>query len=204
MLPESIPQDDGLPHDQPPDPDAGVNAALVLRVRTGDEAAFEQLFRQYYNPLCVFVMSYVRDKELAEELVEAVFTRIWQHREQWEITVNLRAYLYTAARYQVLDYRRHAAVESRMRERALREAVSPGQGRTIGPHEAYEAAELDAAMVYAIEHLPERCRLVFTLRWQHHLSYAEIAETLGIAVKTVETQLNRALKSLRASLKPYR
>lgn len=206
MLPEPIRHDEIPPDDQrpAPEPDAQADSALAARVRTGDEAAFERLFRQYYNPLCAFVRSYVRDAELAEELVEAVFARIWQQRERWDVTANLRAYLYTAARYQVLDYRRHAAVEGRMRERSLREARSPGQGQTIDQHEQCEAAELDAAIREAIEHLPERCRLVFTLRWQHHLSYAEIADTLGIAVKTVEAQITRALKSLRARLQPYR
>jgi len=206
MLPESIPQGDGLPHRQglSREPSTEADSALVAQVRAGDEAAFEQLFRQYYNPLCVFATRYVRDKELAEELVEAVFARIWQQRERWDVTANLRAYLYAATRYQVLDYRRHAAVEGRMRERSTREAVSPGQGQNLDPEEQCEAAELDAAILEAIEQLPERCRLVFTLRWQHHLTYAEIAETLGITVKTVEAQITRALKALRAKLHPYR
>jgi RNA polymerase sigma-70 factor (ECF subfamily) len=104
----------------------------------------------------------------------------------------------------VLDYRRHAAVTGRVHERCTREAVSPGQGQISNPEEQYEMAELDAAIRDAIECLPERCRLVFTLRWQHHLSYAEIAETLGIAVKTVENQVTRALKALRTKLRPYR
>jgi RNA polymerase sigma-70 factor (ECF subfamily) len=69
-----------------------------------------------------------------------------------------------------------------------------------GPHEECEVAELQTAVEAAIARLPERCRLVFVLRWQHHLSYAEIAAALDIAPKTVETQLNRALKALREAL----
>jgi RNA polymerase sigma-70 factor (ECF subfamily) len=178
-------------------------SALVSAVRAGDEAAFEQLFRRYYNPLCVFVTRYVGDPSLAEEMVDAVFARIWEQRTRWEVRTGLASYLYAAARYQVLDWRRHAAVEGRVRERAIAEGTSPGQGRSPDQHQACEAAELEAAIREAIEHLPERCRLIFTLRWQHHLSYAEIATTLGIATKTVETQINRALKALRERLRPF-
>lgn len=202
MSPDPLPQDDRLLHGRRSAP--GAESALIDQVRAGDGEAFEKLFRLYYNPLCAFATSYVRNKDLAEELVEAVFARIWQQRERWEISTNLRAYLYTAVRYQVLDFRRHAAAEDRMRERSIRNAMSPGQAQAADPHEQCEEAELDTAIREAIEHLPERCRLVFTLRWQHHQSYAEIAATLGIAVKTVETQISRALKSLRVRLQSYR
>jgi RNA polymerase sigma-70 factor (ECF subfamily) len=183
------------------------DAALVARIRVGDEAAFERMFRAYYNRLCVFVTRYVGAPDLAEELVEAVFARIWEHRATWEVRGTLTAYLYTAARYQVLDFRRHAAVERRMRERSAHEGLAPGLSQgTLGSDQRQEceAADLARALHDAVERLPERCRVIFTLRWQHNLSYAEIAATLGVATKTVETQLNRAFKALRERLRPYR
>jgi RNA polymerase sigma-70 factor (ECF subfamily) len=178
--------------------------SLVALVRAGNEAAFEQLFREYYNPLCVFVQRYVGGAEVAEELVETVFARLWEQRERWEVRGDLTAYLYSAARNQAVTYRRHAAVERRMRERSLRDGVSPGVSQVrYDPQQQSEADELTTAIRNAVECLPERSRLIFTLRWQHHLSYAEIAATLDIATKTVETQLNRALKALRVHLRPY-
>ncbi len=189
---------------EPPSPPlAATESALVAAVRAGDAAAFEQLFRHYYNPLCVFVTRYIGDPAVAEEMVDAVFARIWEQRTRWEVRTSLAAYLYAAARYQVLDWRRHAAVEGRMRERAIAEGMTPGQGGASDQHQACESAELELAIREAIEQLPERCRIIFTLRWQHHLSYAEIAATLGIATKTVETQINRALKALREPLRPF-
>jgi RNA polymerase sigma-70 factor (family 1) len=176
------------------------DSTLVTRIRAGDEAAFEQLFRRYYNPLCVFGTRYVRAPDLAEELVESVFARIWEQRLGWEVRGSLTAYLYAAVRHRALDHRRHEAIQGRMRERT----PVPGMGQARhGPEQVCEANELEAAVRAAVERLPERCRLVFTLRWQHQLSYAEIAETLGIATKTVETQMNRALKALREQLRPY-
>jgi len=201
-------RDENDPSDLTPEPQAEsplntADTALVSAVRRGDERAFEQIFRRYYNPLCVFVTRYVGDPAMAEEMVDAVFARIWEQRINWEVRSSLAAYLYAAARYQVLDWRRHAAVESRLRKRVIAEGLTPGQGGSSDQHQACEASELEAAIRDAIEQLPERCRLIFTLRWQHHLSYAEIAATLGIATKTVETQINRAIKALRERLRPF-
>ena len=181
-----------------------IEPAIVARIRAGDQVAFEQLFRRYFNPLCVFVRRYVGDAQLAEELVQTVFARLWERRGEWIVRSSLAGYLYAAARYEVLDYRRDAAVAGRAVERSLGQNLSPGQSQQPPEPDALcEAAELSVAVREAIERLPERCRLIFTLRWQHHLSYAEIAETLDIATKTVETQLNRALKALREPLRPY-
>src|SRR6266508_6629319 len=122
----------------------------------------------------------------------------------WEVRGSLTAYLYAAVRHRALDHRRHEAIEGRMRERAQREGLVPGMSqRREQPDRRCELDELTIAVGRAIERLPERCGLVFTLRWQHELSYAEIAETLGIATKTVENQMNRALKALREQLRPY-
>jgi len=184
---------------------ASNDARLVARIGAGEEAAFEQLFRRYYNPLCVFVTRYVGAPDLAEELVESVFARIWEQRLGWEVRGSLTAYLYAAVRHRALDHRRHEAIEGRMRERTQREGLVPGMSqRREHPDRRCELDELTVAVGRAIERLPERCGLVFTLRWQHELSYAEIAATLGIATKTVENQMNRALKALREQLQPYR
>jgi RNA polymerase sigma-70 factor (ECF subfamily) len=203
----SVPRLDRPRHDEADAYDVPSRAderALIARIRTGDPGAFEQLFRAYYNPLCVFVSCYVSSPDLAEELVEAVLVRIWEQRSRWEVRGSLTAYLYAAARYQVLDHRRHAAVESRMRARAAREGLSPGMGQARHAADAScEVDELADAISEAITHLPGKCRRIFILRWQHHLSYAEIAATLGIATKTVETQLNRANRALRERLRPY-
>ncbi|HWC73055.1 MAG TPA: RNA polymerase sigma-70 factor [Gemmatimonadales bacterium] len=177
------------------------NAVLVARIRTGDVDAFEQLFRDYYNPLCGFAERYGTPPDLAEEIVHAVLARIWERRRSWIVNGSLTAYLYAAVRYEVLDGRRRAAVEARALDQSQRDGTAPGMSAARrGPDEQCEAAELQRAIARAVAHLPERSRLVFILRWQHHLSYAEIAAVLEIAPKTVETQLNRALKALRETL----
>src|ERR1041385_6504848 len=69
---------------------------VVARIRAGDRAAFEELFRSYYAPLASFAHAHLGSREAAEEIVQDVFLYIWAHRSQWQVTVHLRSYLYTA------------------------------------------------------------------------------------------------------------
>ena len=75
----------------------------VARIRAGDGAAFEAMFRQYYEPLLRFALTYLPVRESAEDLVQDVFYRIWEHRERWAVRTTLAAYLYAAVRHRALD-----------------------------------------------------------------------------------------------------
>lgn len=190
------------PEQSDPDPHAP-EREWVVRVRAGDERAFEEMFNAYFPALCDFVQSYVHGPEEAEELVQNVFFRIWQQRAEWKPD-GLRAYLFGACRNRALSHRRHERIVARFAERAVRD----GQG-TAGlgpprPDEEAQASELAEALRRAVHDLPERRRMVVILRWEHHLSHAEIARILGISVKTVETQFGRAIAVLRERLAAFR
>ena len=83
----------------------------ICKSRTGDAKAFEQLFRLYCQPLIHFVCRYVRDTSTAENLVQEVFLAVWAHRSQLDPTRNIKTYLYTAVKNQVLKHLRHSDVE---------------------------------------------------------------------------------------------
>ena len=173
----------------------------VVRIRLGDENAFESLFEAYYPPLCDFVQSYLHSAESAEEVVQTVFLRIWEQRATWEPATGVRPYLFAACRNQALGILKHERVVVRTAARATREDLSLGMGRSApAPDAELHAAELANALRAAVHGLPERRRMVVVLRWQHQMSYAEIASVLGISVKTVEVQMGRALASLRKQL----
>lgn len=188
-------------------PDVGpppLDGVLVERIRAGDVAAFETLFTVLYPSLCGFVESYVRSDAIAEDLVADLFRRLWERREHWAPTTSATSYLFGAARNRALDHLKRERVELRVRENPALAVRPPGMGApSPGPEAELAAAELDAAIERAIEALPERRRLAFTLRRRHHLSYAEIAEVMGIAVKTVDVQIGLAIKSLRKSLSEW-
>jgi RNA polymerase sigma-70 factor (ECF subfamily) len=177
----------------------------VERIRTGDAPAFEAMFRAYKNDLGAFLQGFLRSREAAEEVIQDLFLRIWEQRHEWEVAVPLNIYLFRAARNRAISYLRHERVETRFRERAC--GAADGGVRPPSPSWADERArvsELEDAIERAVNELPERCREVFRLNRYHHLSYVEVAEVMGISVKTVEVQMGRALTALRERLATWR
>jgi RNA polymerase sigma-70 factor (ECF subfamily) len=184
---------------EPGPPRARPTASLVERSSADHAGEFSELFLRHYTNLCEFVDSYVRAPDVAEEIVQAVFLRLWESRDAWEPRRGPRAYLFGACRNQALDYLRHEEIVARTAEYAL----DYGMGAPIAPLRAdaeLEAAELGTQLRNAVACLPERRRLVVVLRWQHQLTNPEIAKIMGISVKGVEMQFSRALADLRREL----
>ncbi len=170
----------------------------LARMRSGDPSGFEHLFREYGQQLINFARRYVADTPIAENLVQDVFLKIWENRAQLDPQLKVRTYLYSAVRNQALRHLRHKKVEDQAAAH-LKESP-PGQP---DPHDHLSEKELAAAIQAAIAELPEKCRLIFNLSRIDRLTYTEIAEIQGISVKTVETQMGRALKFLRKRLHPF-
>ena len=173
---------------------------LIARIRAGDEQAFDALVRQYYNGLCIFAARITKSDAVAEELVQDVLLRIWQQHAEWTVSGNLGAYLYVGARNAALNYARREQLLHRWQQRASMGEEVAGMGRLPEADEEVRTAELADAIARAIEELPPRCRQVFVLRRQHHLSCIEVARVMEIAPKTVEIQMGIALKTLRKKL----
>jgi len=167
----------------------------IRRIRDGNESAFEQLFRHYGQALVHFAHNYVRDLSIAENLVQDVFVAVWEKRATLSPDRSIKSYLYTATKNRALKHLRHEEVTSKNREKIDLYSVAPSTPDDLLSHD-----ETAAAIGRAIEALPEKCRLVFKLNRFDHLTYAEVAEVLEISVKTVETQMGRALHALRHAL----
>ncbi|MHB2033381.1 MAG: RNA polymerase sigma-70 factor [Gemmatimonadaceae bacterium] len=173
---------------------------LILRIRAGDEQAFDALVRQYYNGLCIFAARITKSDAVAEELVQDVLLRIWQQHGEWAVSGNLGAYLYVGVRNAALNSARREHLLHRWQERATAGDEHIGVGRMPEADEEVRTAELADAIERAIQELPPRCRQVFVLRRQHHLSCIEVARVMEISPKTVEIQMGIALKALRKKL----
>ena len=170
--------------------------AWADRIRAGDIDAFEALYRTYWQRLYAFAFRYVQTKEDAEEVTQEVFFRIWRGRAQWMPAGAVRNYLYLAVRNAARDRLERAAVARRWGGRV-------GQLVTATEIQSdLEAADLVAAVQRALDELPPRRSAVCRLRLIDELSYAQIADRLGIREKTVETQLARGLKFLRDRIRP--
>jgi RNA polymerase sigma-70 factor (ECF subfamily) len=181
------------------------DAALVERIRTGDTQAFEAVFHEFYRPLCAFAAGYVRSADGAEELVQELFCRLWEQRTAWRLHGALRTYLYTALRNRALGYLRHRRVVDRVADHASPDAGIPGMGESAPEADARLQA-IDAAAVAqrCLDTLSDRCRQALILRRDGDLSYAEIAQVMGVSVKRVEALLTQGYKALRLALAGYR
>lgn len=180
---------------------AAAELALVRRVCTGDEGAFEQIFRAYYARLVSFACTHVGSQALAEEMVQEVFLQLWMRRAQWVVERSLAAYLFRSVRNRILNARRSLRLESAYATEVGRQTEIELSGSS---DEELQEAEIGAALAHAIALLPARPRQVFLLSRRQGLSYGEIADVLGIALKTVEMHMGRALAQLRISLGEWR
>ncbi len=190
-----------LPEEVPTSPPPPGDAELVRRIRGGDERALEQVFRSYYDGMCSFVRRFVHAPDIAEELVQDVFFKLWSKRETLTEIDALRTYLFRAARNTALNHLRRKKLESAWEE----QEAALGEPTTLGATDDDASTdEVSRAVNGAVAKLPARCREIFLMSREGGLTYGEIATTLGISIKTVETQMGRALKSLRISLASFR
>lgn len=155
-------------------------------------------FEKFYNPLCLYANSFVKEHSVCEDIVQEVFVRIWETRKDLVQSDNLRFYLFTAVRNNCLT---HLSREQRMPVYSLSEIdledddtadITPAVDETLNYH---------ALLGQGIEQLPPKCKEVFLLCRLGELSNQQVADSLGISVKTVNNQLWKALKMLRAFVK---
>ncbi|BDD07619.1 DNA-directed RNA polymerase sigma-70 factor [Fulvitalea axinellae] len=166
------------------------------RLRSGDVSYFEELFRSFYRPLLSYSAPIVGDWEVAEDVVQGVFERLWKERKRLEMKTTMRSYLFQCVYSRSLDVLRKEKVRREYRERSLVK-VNAGESETLGN---ITYPELESRVRSAVERLPAQCRRVFEKSRYAGMSNADIAEDLGISVKTVEVHMSKALKRLRSDL----
>lgn len=168
---------------------------IISLLKTDSKAALERMFRKYHAMLCLAVLKVVAHEEVAEDLVQDVFVEVWKKRDSLVFTTSIGAYLRRAAVNRALNYIRDKKIKWDDEDK-LQAMPSSLPVATQG----LEAAELQTLVDRAIESLPERCRLVFTLSRFEEMTNQEIADQLEISIKTVENQMTKALRMLREAL----
>lgn len=173
--------------------------SLFQRVAGSDDyGAFEKIFKGSYKSLCSFANRIVRSHELAEEIVDDVFCNLWKNRGRIQITSSFRSYLITSVRNKSLDCLRKRKNE----KNSVLESASSVPCRQSIAYENMAFEELSHRIETAIQELPRQCRTIFLMSRDQDLKYKEIAEILNISIKTVDTQMGRALKYLRKTIAP--
>jgi RNA polymerase sigma-70 factor (ECF subfamily) len=162
-----------------------------------DLPAFEHIFNKTYKSLCQFSNRLVKNLELAEEIVDDVFYTFWKNRKTINIKTSFTAYLLASVRNRSLDSLR----KTRQQDHILLEPITEHHqnGQTIA-HDTLEYEQLQQRIDAAIHALPSQCRLIFLMSREQEFTYKEIAIKLGLSIKTIDTQMGRALKHLRLEM----
>jgi RNA polymerase sigma-70 factor (ECF subfamily) len=140
----------------------------------------------------------LRDGHLAEEVVQEVFVKLYERARKIRIEASLEAYLYRSVYNESLNHKKHQKVKENYRKFILHR-----NDQGAPPPDAGSYLELEARLQLALDELPEQCRTIFQLSRFEGLKYREIAERLGLSIKTVENQLSKALKLMRKRLKGF-
>lgn len=169
---------------------------LIESLAKQDEAAFEQVFKLHFKNLHAYACSIIREEAAAEEVVQQVFFKLWERSNALSIAGSVAAYLYRAVYNESLNYLKRQKIRSGYQQHLQR--TMKNENDTTGKRLSLK--ELEERLGKALNELPEQCRTVFQLSRFEELRYREIAERLGISVKTVENQMGKALKILRTKL----
>lgn len=173
---------------------------LLSALRFGNEAALRQIFDRHYPLLLSDIYRLIPDESTCQDLAQELFVDLWNKREQLDIHTSLRAYLRRAAVNKSLNYIK--ATRRFLLDNAEDLGHLPDHSESDIQKREHQDT-LEDALHQAIDALPEKCRLVFNLSRFEQLSHREIAEKLGISVKTIENQITKAMKMLRDAMKNH-
>ncbi|MFC5048215.1 RNA polymerase sigma factor [Aquimarina hainanensis] len=170
---------------------------LLTALKKGCQKAFKFIYSTFYEILCVYILNFTSNREEAEDIVQDTLLKLWQKRESIVINTSLKSYLFQAVynrfvdnyrrekkRYEILDTIRLSALNSLYTEEEQQ-------------HESQKIKILQQI----IEQLPPKCKEIFLLSKMRGLKYQQIADELGISIKTVENQIGIAYQKIRVALK---
>lgn len=175
------------------------DSEIVLALQSSNELVFEALFRFYYQRLCNYANTLLKDADESEEAVQQFFARLWEKRESFDVKLSVKSYLYKSVHNACLNkIKQNQMKQAHLEHESKLEPVSKSS-----TEQALVIKELEKQIALAIESLPEQCRLIFKLSRFEELKYAEIAGQLNLSVKTVENQMGKALRVMREKLSAY-
>ncbi|MEQ2912049.1 RNA polymerase sigma factor [Butyricimonas faecihominis] len=168
--------------------------SYISGLRRRDSQVYEVVFKKYYPLLVVFVVRHIGDEDVAKDIVQDIFFKLFERGHSLPDNFQLKSWFYRVARNAAVDYLRHLQVEDKYK-------FLMAEGMIHIPDIDEEIDEQVYAKVnLAIESLPEQCRLIIKLNVLEGKKYQEIAEELGITINTIRTQVSRGYKKLREIL----
>ena len=170
---------------------------LQSQVATGDTRAFRQIFDALFSNLTKFSFSFVHSKEAATEIVDELFVQLWIKRADIMKINDLRVYLYTATKNASLNY---ISKKAKQIEVEPYENLIVHMTDLVSPEQIMITKEMLQKIKEAVDSLPPRCKLIFKFVREDGLSYSEVAEILGLSIKTIDAQMVIAVARIRGKL----
>jgi RNA polymerase sigma-70 factor (ECF subfamily) len=172
------------------------DAETIRLLKGRDPEVFGQLFKAHFRPLRRYAFTFVQEQQLAEDIVQTIFHKLWERIEVLNFSDSIAAYLYRAVYNESLNAVKHNKVKRIYRSWLHRTMSLQSDNATKKLHQD----ELEKRLHAAISELPQQCRTIFQLSRFEGLRYQDIGLRLGISPKTVENQMSKALRILRARL----
>lgn len=176
-----------------------IDKPILKKLKAGDYLAFKAVYDSYAQPLLSFIYKIIKDIDLAEDILQLTFVKIWKNHQSIDIDKSFDAYIFQIASHSSIDALRHIAKDERKKER-LREQ---GEELALSVEEAFLLKEQNLLIENVLAQLPAQRREVFRLCKLEGYSYQEAADALGISPSTISNQLVSALKTLRQLLKEH-
>ncbi len=173
-----------------------MESSLLKGIKNGDELAYNTIFNQYYALLTSFAFKYLKDLDASKEIAQNTFVKLFEKRDSIEITTSLKSYLYKIVHNSCINYIKSRAIEAKHYS-----ALAGEVENTSDFNRFIEQTEEEYRIYKAIDQLPGKCKLIFKLSRFEGRKNKDIADELNISVRTVETQISKAIKILKLNLK---
>lgn len=187
-----------------------LDAQLMLRFKDGDTEAFDRLFVKHMRGIVNFAYRFVRNREIAEEMAQEIFLKVYENAAGYKIKAKFTSWLYRIATNVCLNEIRKP--QFRVPHQSLHTSPFDGEndedrkleyGTTAGPDQIFEQRDLSRIIRQALQQLPEKQRIAFILNKYQELSYSEVAGVLDVSEKAVKSLIHRAKEALAERLKPF-
>jgi RNA polymerase sigma-70 factor (ECF subfamily) len=174
-----------------------VSEQILASFKAGDRFAFEYIYNKYVERLFSFINGKIRAREISEEIIQEIFVSLWANRETLEIHTSVEAYLFGAAKNQVLYYIRKEYVR---REYAAEFTHFAREQYDNSVVEQTDLNDLENTIQQKVAELPGQCQVAFRMSRMEHKPISQIAKKMNISTRTVENYISQALRHLRTSL----
>ncbi len=169
------------------------DSELILLWQNGEKYAFEQLYKRYAVCLLATAMSKTQRRELSEEIIQETFMMLLSRKKTANHILNFPAFLHTTVKHKIIDHYRREKLLKKYEEHSFH-IFTEMDNSTL---QSIEYRDLEQQLAFQVEKLPLRCKSVFVLSRNQHLSNKEIAAHLDISENTVEQHMRKALRLLR-------